>query len=307
MYIEDKKKVITWLSIGLGVLFVISSFVFADNGDIHEGGVSIFTFLYYYFFSFFVSIKFLPEWLSATVLLLGLAVRILDFIVITKYSPNEKNHYKSRYTKKHKIVNIAGIITLPVWFWFLAFFAFEYTGVSNSIFAFVFQIYLYISLAIAITVFTLVMDLQAIGVEIPVKATVIIITLCIIVNFLSFSVVDFLRFGTDYKKDIIDHNIDSIEMGMNCDVNGFNYEGGDEVSLHSIKVNYEKTISSMKSYPGVIIMDFTFTNSYGEELWISLTGFRYFFGEYKWTIRGELSDYWQKNQTNYDYEQITNT
>lgn len=306
MYIEDKKDIIKWLGLGLGVLVLFSSLVYCLDGDIAEDGTNLFVFVFYYFYDFLFSVEFLPEWLSATVLLFGLAVRILDFVVISKYYPSMKNLFKSRYTRKHKIVNIAGVITLPIWFWFLSFFSYNFTWRSNSFLTFVTQVYLLIGLAIAIVVFTLSMDLQALGIEISIPKTKIILVLCIIVNFLSFSAIDFLRFGFDYKKDIIDNNIDNIDYGINCDV-GFNYGAGHAVSLHDIEVDYEKTISSMKLYPGFIIMDFTFTNSYGEELWISLTGFRYFFGEYKWIIRGDLSDYWQESQTNYDYEQITTT
>lgn len=52
------------------------------------------------FGDFLVSVKFLPKWLSASVLLLGVIVRIADFIVITFLLPSPEN--KRSYSKKNE-------------------------------------------------------------------------------------------------------------------------------------------------------------------------------------------------------------
>lgn len=300
---EHKKKTIIKLNIAMFVFFVIISIINIDDANmtnpIWHNPIRVFK-------DFLVSIKFLPAWLSAIILLIGLAVRILDFAVITFCYPNEKNKDKIKYTKKHKIVNIAGIITLPIWFKLLTFYGVNCSDgyhideqtvlYNNSVICPEYALTLpflswFLIPAIIICIMMLVMDLEAIGFKFPPKTVLIVSIICIILNYIVPPFVDYLYYGSDYKKDIIKENRHAIMRATS-----YEYSLHESSSFYASDdiVYYDDIVDSMKIYPGYIVIDYKFTDERtGETLWVIMEGRRVWFGKYQWSVVGSIEDYWE--------------
>ena len=301
--LEHRKITIIKLNIAMFVFFVIVSIINIDDANmtnpIWHNPIRV-------FIDFLVSIKFLPAWLSAIVLLIGLAVRILDFAVITYCYPNEKNKDKIKYTKKHKIVNIAGIVTLPIWFKLLTFYGMNCGhGFNNGEKAFLYKnsvigpgnestfpfLSWFLIPAIIICIMMLVMDLEIIGFKIPKKTVLIGSIVCIVLNYIAPPCVDYLYYGSDYKEDIIKENQYSIHQATDYEYS-LNESSAYWTSMG--EVYYDEIIDSMEMYPGYMIVDFKFTDKYSyQTLWVTMKGRRVWFGKYQWSVVGSIENYWE--------------
>lgn len=300
------QKQIILLNIAMFVFFVIVLIINVDDANMTN---PVWNTPFGVFKDFLVSIKFLPAWLSAIILLIGLAVRILDFAVITFCYPNRKNKNKRKYTKKHKIVNIAGIITLPIWFKLLTFYgmncghgfdngesAYLYKNSVISIdYAYTFPFLSWFLIpAIIICIMILIMDLEAIGFKIPPKTALIVSIICIILNYTAPAFVDFLLFGADFKEDIIMENQHSIMQATDYE---FALNESSAFYADDDIVYYDDIVDSMKIFPGAVVIDYKFTDERtGETLWVTMKGRRVWFGKYQWSVVGSIEDYWENDR-----------
>lgn len=277
------------------------------------------TTVFEYLGDFLVSIKFLPKWLSVIVLLLGIIVRIADFIVITFLTPSVDNGFRP-YNKKFKAINIAGLGTLPLWFWALVFYGFHFS--KSKRFGIPFEQWEELSFVIFLIVIAsiiclLIAYLDIVALTIPLNVSedkivestfnknvtidfspifvfykkhhkklkislVVVVAMCIGIRFMPATFDSFFYFGDDFETALIEKNEENI-LEEWTDYATYDYETKEYVNT---RIDYEATGDTIVygTYDTIEIMLVEVDVDTGKTYTFYMTGKRKWLMTYEWEL-----------------------